>query len=152
LTDEFSGTVDIATSPQATWAVIEDPLALGRALPDCESIASDGSGGLKVVVAIRQAFMTVRVDVHVTYHDLDRPHRLRLDLDGRPRGIGGALRLSVPIEITAIPTGARVDYHGTLDLQGTLTSFRKQVREALHGQVDRLVRNLEREAASSAGG
>ena len=106
MTDEFSGTVDIATSPQATWAVIEDPLALGRALPDCESIASDGSGGLKVVVAIRQAFMTVRVDLHVTWHDMDRPKHLHLELTGQPRGIGGALRLSVPIEISgSMPTG-----------------------------------------------
>jgi carbon monoxide dehydrogenase subunit G len=147
LTDEFAGTVEIATSPGATWAVIGDPLALGRALPDCESITPDGSGGLKVVVAIKQMFMTVRVDLHVTYHDLDQPHHLRLDLDGRPRGIGGALHLSVPIEITAIPTGAKVDYRGSLELEGTLTSFRKQVREGLHAQVDRLVRNIEREAA-----
>jgi carbon monoxide dehydrogenase subunit G len=152
LTDEFSGSVEIATSPEATWAVIEDPLALGRVLPDCESIASDGSGGLKVVVAIRQAFMTVRVDIHVTYHDLDRPHHLRLDLDGRPRGIGGALRLAIPIDITPIATGARVDYRGTLELEGPLTSFRKQVREGLRVQVDQLVRNVEREAAASTNG
>ena len=152
MTDEFSGTVEIATSPEATWAVIEDPLALGRALPDCESIASDGSGGLKVVVAIKQMFMTVRVDLHVTYHDLDRPHHLRLDLDGRPRGIGGALAPVRPDRDHGDPTGARVDYRGTLELEGTLTSFRKQVREGLQAQVDRLVRNIEREAAASTDG
>lgn len=148
MTDEFSGTVEIATSPEATWAVIEDPLALGRALPDCESITPDGSGGLNIVVAIKQMFMTVRVDLHVTYHDLERPTHLRLDLTGQPRGIGGALRLTVPIEIAAIPTGSRVEYRGSLELEGTLASFRKQVREGLHVQVDRLVRNLEREAAA----
>src|ERR1019366_2628883 len=117
LTDEFSGTVEIAKSPQAAWAVIEDPLALGRALPGCESITPDGSGGLNVVVAIKQMFITVRVDLHVTYHDLDRPHHLRLALGGHPRGIGGALRLSVPIDIVPVPTGAQVDYHGTLELE-----------------------------------
>ena len=144
--DEFSGTVRIATTPEATWAVIQDPAALGRALPDCESIAPDGSGGLKIVVAVKQMFMTVRVDLHVTYHDLEQPHHLRLDLDGAPRGLGGALRLSVPIEITASPTGSTVDYKGTLELEGMLTSFRKQVREGLQAQLDRLVRNIEREA------
>ena len=149
MTDEFSGSVEIATSPEATWLVIEDPLALGRALPDCESIASDGAGGLNVVVAIKQMFMTVRVDLHVTWHDLDRPKHLRLELTGQPRGFSGTLRLSVPIEITALPTGgARVDYRGSLELEGALSSFRKQVREGLHVQVDRLVRNLEREAAA----
>ena len=152
MTDEFSGTVEIATSPEAAWAVIEDPLALGRALPGCESITPDGSGGLNVVVAIKHMFMTVRVDLHVTYHDLDRPHHLRLALDGHPRGIGGALRLSVPIDIVPIPTGAQVDYHGTLELEGTLTSFRKQVREGLQVQVDRLVRNVEREVKAGPTG
>lgn len=146
MTDEFSGSVQIGTSPEATWAVMQDPAALGRALPDCESIASDGSGGLKIVVAIKQMFMTVRVDLHVTYHDLDQPHHLRLDLDGKPRGLGGALSLVVPIEITAIPTGSRIDYHGTLELEGMLASFRKQVREGLQAQLDQLVRNIEREA------
>ncbi|HLY13823.1 MAG TPA: SRPBCC domain-containing protein [Candidatus Limnocylindrales bacterium] len=150
--DEFAGTVQISTTPQATWAVIQDPAALGRALPDCESITPDGSGGLKVVVAIKQMFMTVRVDLHVTYHDLDEPHHLRLDLDGVPRGLGGALHLSVPIEITAIPTGAKVDYKGSLELQGMLTSFRKQVREGLQAQLDRLVRNIEREAKAPPAG
>ncbi len=149
MTDEFSGTVQIATSPEATWTVIDDPLALGRALPDCESITADGSGGLNVVVAIKQMFMTVRVDLHVTWHDMDRPKHLRLELTGQPRGIGGALRLSVPIEIAPVASGARVDYRGSLELEGTLTSFRKQVREGLHAQVDSLVRNIEREAAAA---
>ncbi len=149
MTDEFSGSVDIATSPEATWLVIEDPLALGRALPDCESIAPDGAGGLNVVVAIKQMFMTVRVDLHVTWHDLDQPKHLRLELTGQPRGFSGTLRLSVPIEIAALATGGtRVDYRGSLELEGALSSFRKQVREGLHVQVDRLVRNLEREATA----
>ena len=152
MTDEFSGRVALSTSPEATWAVIQDPDALGRALPDCESIVPDGSGGLNVVVTIKQMFMTVRVDLHVTYHDLDRPHHLRLDLDGKPRGLGGALRLVVPIEITPTPTGSQVDYQATLELEGTLASFRKQVREGLQLQVERLVRNVEHEAAAGQSG
>jgi carbon monoxide dehydrogenase subunit G len=148
LTDDFSGIVEIATSPEATWPVIQDPAALGRALPDCESIKPDGSGGLNVVVAVKQMFMTVRIDLHVTYHDLDEPHHLRLDLDGVPRGLGGALHLSVPIEMTATPGGSRVHYRGSLALEGMLTSFRKQVLEGLRSQVDHLVRNIEREAAA----
>ena len=150
MTDDFSGSVEIVTSPEATWPVIQDPAALGRALPDCESIKPDGTGGLNVVVAVKQMFMTVRIDLHVTYHDLEEPHHLRLDLDGKPRALGGALRLTVPIEISAIPTGARVDYKGTLELEGMLNSFRKQVREGLQAQLDRLVRNIEREAKAGS--
>ncbi len=149
MTDGFSGTVELATSPERAWAVIEDPAALGRILPDCELVVPDGSGGLNVVVAVRQMFMTVRVDIHVTWHDLDRPRHLRLELDGRPRGIGGALRLSVPIDLEPTPAGSRVLYRATLELEGTLGSFRRQVGEGLQAQLDRLIRAVEHEAAAA---
>lgn len=147
MTDEFAGSHELRSSPEATWAVIDDPAAVGRILPDCESVAPDGSGGLNVVVAICQMLMTVRVDLHVTWHDQDRPHRLRLNLDGRPRGLGGALHLVVPIELEPTTSGCRLTYQATLELDGSLGSFRSQVRNGLKLQVDRLVQAVEQAAA-----
>lgn len=149
MTDEFTGSFELRSSPEATWAVIDDPAAIGRILPDCESVAPDGAGGLNVVVAIRQMLMTVRVDLHVTWHDQDRPRHLRLDLDGRPRGLGGAIHLVVPIELEPTTTGSRVSYHATLELDGSLSSFRRQVRDGLKVQVDRLIRALDQAASST---
>lgn len=149
MTEAFSGARDLTTAAAATWAVSVDPEAIGRILPDCESVAPDGSGGLNVVVAIRQMFMTVRVDLHVTWHDANVPGHLRLELDGRPRGLGGSLRLSVPVEVEPIAGGCRVSYRATLELEGALASFRRQVSEGLQAQVDRLVKAIEHEAAGS---
>jgi carbon monoxide dehydrogenase subunit G len=149
LSDEFSGSAQLSTSPEATWAVISDPLAVGRILPDCESVAPDGSGGLNVVVAIHQLFMTVRMDLHITWHDAEPTHHLRLELDGKPRGLGGALRLSVPLELQPSPAGSLVSYQATLTLDGSLSSFRGQVSKGLQAQVDRLIRAVEREARTA---
>jgi carbon monoxide dehydrogenase subunit G len=146
LTDEFVGSADLSSSPAATWAVLDDPAAIGRILPNCESITPDGSGGLDVVVAVQQMFMTVRLDLHVTWHDRIPPTSLRLQLDGRPRGLGGALHLAVPVELVPIPSGTRVAYHATLTLEGALGSVRKQVADGLKLQVDRLLQAVEREA------
>ncbi len=147
MTDEFAGSHELRSSPEATWAVIDDPAAVGRILPDCESVAPDGSGGLNVVVAIRQMLMTVRVDLHVTWHDQDPPRHLRLNLDGRPRGLGGTLHLVVPLELEPTTSGCRLTYQATLELDGSLGSFRSQVRNGLKLQVDRLVQAVEQAAA-----
>ncbi|HEY7828712.1 MAG TPA: SRPBCC domain-containing protein [Candidatus Limnocylindrales bacterium] len=149
MTDEFSGSVELSTSPEATWAVITNPLAVGRILPDCESVAPDGSGGLNVVVAVRQLFMTVRMDLHITWHDPQPIHHLRLELKGKPRGLGGALRLSVPLELEPSPAGTRIAYRATLELDGSLSSFRGQVSKGLQAQVDHLIRAVEREAGAT---
>ena len=149
MTDEFSGSVELSTSPGATWAVITDPAAVGRILPDCESVAPDGGGGLNVVVAVHQLFMTVRMDLHITWHDPQPIHHLRLELNGKPRGLGGALRLSVPLELESSPTGTRIAYRATLELDGSLSSFRGQVSKGLQAQVDQLIRAVEREAGTT---
>jgi carbon monoxide dehydrogenase subunit G len=146
LTDDFSGTADLGSALEATWAVINDPAAIGRILPNAESVASDGAGGLNIVVAVKQFLMTVRVDLHATWHDVEPLHHLRLQLDGRPRGLGGALHLSVPVDLEPIASGTRVGYRGVLELEGSVASFRRQLEEILREQVASLVRAVEREA------
>jgi len=147
LTDDFSGTADLGSAVEATWAVISDPGAIGRILPNAESVAPDGAGGLNIVVAVKQFLMTVRVDLHATWHDVEPPNHLRLQLDGRPRGLGGALHLSVPVDLEEISSGTRVSYRGALELEGSVVSFRRQLEEVLREQVASLVRAVEREAS-----
>lgn len=112
-------------------------------------MAPDGSGGLNVVVAVHQLFMTVRMDLHITWHDPQPIHHLRLELNGKPRGLGGALRLSVPLELESSPAGTRIAYRATLELDGALSSFRGQVSKGLQAQVDHLIRAVEREAGTT---
>ena len=147
-------TVTVAGLPEAVWSVIEDPAALGRVLPGCESIAADGPGRFRAVLASRVGFMTLRADVTATFHDADAPRHLRLELDGRPRGLAGSFRVSVPFDIE--PTGdggSRVSYSVELSVTGRLAAFGAPIlRDSMRRQVAELVRNVERELATRGRG
>ena len=133
----------------AIWAILDDPDALGRILPGCESIVRDGPAAFRAVVAAKTGFLTIRADVTATYHDADPPSHLRLDLDGRPRGITGAFQASIPFDLVALDEAhTEVRYSIDTTVSGALASFGGGlIGGALTGQVDTLVRNLGRELA-----
>lgn len=147
-------TVTIAGPPEAVWSVIEDPAALGRVLPGCESINTEGPGRFRAVLASKVQFMTLRADVTATFNDADPPRHLRLELEGRPRGLAGSFRVSVPFDIE--PTGdggSRVTYSVDLSVTGRLAAFGVPLlRETMRRQVAELVRNVERELATRGRG
>ncbi len=101
------------------------------------------------MLAARVQFMTVRLDVAATLADADPPRRVRLDLDGRPRGFGGAFRARIPFDLEALDAmRTRVSYSVELELEGSLAALgTTTVRDVLRRQVGDLLRNVERELA-----
>lgn len=149
MTAPSGGSVIVDGTPGAIWAILDDPDALGRILPGCESIVRDGPTAFRAVLAAKTGLLTIRADVTATYRDAVPPTHLRLDLDGRPRGIGGAFQASVPFDLVALDAGrTEVRYSIDTTVSGALASFGSGlVGGALTGQVDALVRNLEQELA-----
>ncbi len=139
--------VTLSGPPESVWAIIEDPAALGRVLPGCETIAADGPGRFRAVLASRIQFLTVRADVVATFHDADPPRHLRLELDGRPRVLAGSFRASIPFDLApAGEGGTRVSYRVEVAVTGRLATFGTPLmRDTLRRQVAELVRNVERE-------
>lgn len=142
-------TLELAAPVEAIWAIVDDPDALGRVLPGAESIVAEGGGRFRGVLASRIGFVTVRADVVAEVADAEPPGRFRLAIDGRPRGLAGSFRASVPVELE--PLGAdrtRVRYRVDLSVTGRLAAFGAPLlRDALRRQVGDLVRNVEAEAA-----
>jgi carbon monoxide dehydrogenase subunit G len=138
----------VDASPEEIWAILEDPSALARVLPEAESVVADGPGQVRVVLASRIAFMTVRADLVGRYLDVEPPRHLRLALDGTARGISGEIHASIPFDLHAL--GARrteVRYAVGLELTGRLASMAgPMIRRQIPEQVGALVRNVEREA------
>lgn len=139
--------VEVGATPDAIWTILDDPEALGRILPGCESIVREGPDRFVAVIASKTRFMTVRSDVVATLHDADPPRHLRLVLDGRPRGLGGSFRLDVPFDIAPVGPGrSSVSYSVALELGGSLSRFGgPMLTGALSDQIGELVRNIERE-------
>ncbi|HEU4571970.1 MAG TPA: SRPBCC domain-containing protein [Candidatus Limnocylindrales bacterium] len=140
--------VAVAASPDEIWSILEDPNALARVLPDAESVEPDGPDRVRIVLASRVAFMTVRADVVARYLDPDPPRHLRLALDGTARGIPGEIHASIPFDIAPLADGrSEVSYSVALEMTGRLASMAgPMIRSQLPNQVRELVRNLEREA------
>lgn len=145
--------VEVAATPEAIWGILDDPAALGRILPGCESIVRQAPDRFAAVIASKVQFMTVRSDVVATLHDADPPRHLRLVLEGRPRGLGGSFRLEVPFDIAPLGPGrSTVAYSVALQLSGSLAGFGGAVlTDTLRRQIGELVRNIERDVAASSG-
>jgi carbon monoxide dehydrogenase subunit G len=150
-------------SPQAVWALIQDPSALARVLPGAESIVATGDGMFHGVLASKLQFLTVRADVDAVFHDADPPRHLRLEMAGRPRGLVGSFTVSVPFDLTGVvapesPAGpsstlTEVSYAVDLQLTGRLASFGAPLlRDTLRRQVAVLLANVDRELAEREDG
>lgn len=148
MTDPVVDTVEVGASPEAIWAMLDDPDALARILPGCESIVRQAPDRFAAVIASKVRFMTIRSDVVATLLEADRPRHLRIQLDGRPRGLGGSFKVSIPFDIEALgPDRSRVAYSLSLDLSGSLAAFGgAALAEPLRAQIGELIRNAEREA------
>jgi carbon monoxide dehydrogenase subunit G len=152
VTDPVVDTVEVGASPERIWAMLDDPEALARILPGCESIVREAPDRFAAVIASKVRFMTIRSDVVATLLEADRPRHVRLQLEGRPRGLGGSFHVSIPFDIEALgPNRSRVAYSVSLDLSGSLAAFGgAALAEPLRAQIGELVRNAEREIGSDA--
>jgi 2-furoyl-CoA dehydrogenase large subunit len=142
--------VEIAGTPSAIWSILDDPAALGRVLPGCESVEPDGPDRLRLVLLTRMQMMTVRSDVVATFSERRPTTHLRLELDGTARGLGGSLRMVVPFDLEPVdPTRTRVTYAIDLSVSGTLAlAGSRVIRDAMRTQIGELVRSVERELAA----
>jgi carbon monoxide dehydrogenase subunit G len=121
-------------------------------LPGCEQLEAAAPHVYRGVLASKLQFLTMRADVEARILDIERPDRLRLEIDGRPRGLAGAFRASIPIELrTADGPGTIVHYEVSLTTSGRLAAFGAPIlRDTFRRQVAELVANLERELGASA--
>ena len=147
--------VVVRGSPAAIWDVIGDADALQRILPGAESIVATGPATFTGVLAAKIQFLTVRADVRTSFHDQDPPRHLRLQLDGRPRGLAGSFAVSIPFDLAPADgpagpgTATEVSYAVDLQVTGRLAAFGAPLlRDTLRRQIAALVRNLDRELST----
>lgn len=141
--------VVIHASPASIRAVIDDPDALARVLPGAESLVPDGPGRWRGVLATKVGFMTIRADAVATLTESDDPDHLRIEIEGRPRGLAGSFRAAVPFSLEPVDAErTAVEYMVDLTVTGRLAAFGAPImRETFRRQVAELVTNIERVAS-----
>jgi carbon monoxide dehydrogenase subunit G len=144
----------LSVDRETLWPVFDDAAALARVLPGCERLDTVSPHVYRGVLASKLQFLTMRADVEARILDIERPDRLRLEIDGRPRGLAGAFRASIPIELRTADgdePGTIVHYEVSLTTSGRLAAFGAPIlRDTFRRQVTELVANLERELGPSA--
>jgi carbon monoxide dehydrogenase subunit G len=136
----------VAVERDRIWGVFEDATALARVLPGCERLEQVGATTFRGVLATKLQFLTIRADVTASLLELRPPDHLQLELDGRPRGLTGGFRATLPIDLLAHAHGTRIRYRLELTTSGRLASFGAPlIRDSFRRQVAVLVANLERE-------
>jgi carbon monoxide dehydrogenase subunit G len=139
-------TVVVAAPRERIWAMLDDPAALARVLPGAESLVADGPGRWTGVLASKVGFLTIRADAVAQVADARPPDHMRLDIEGRPRGLAGSFRASIPFDLTSDRVGTRIAYAVDLTVTGRLAAFGAPIlRDTLRKQVVQLVANLARE-------
>jgi len=142
-------TVLVAATRDAIWALLDDPEGLVRVLPGAESLIVDGPARWTGVLASKVGFLTVRADAVAQVVDVRPPDHMRLEIDGRPRGLAGSFHASIPFDLVEEAGGTRIGYAVELGVTGRLAAFGMPLlRDTLRKQVAQLVTNLGRELGS----
>lgn len=139
-------TVLVAASRDAIWGLLDGPASLARVLPGAESLVADGPDRWTGVLASKVGFLTIRADAVARLTDVRRPDHMRLDIDGRPRGLAGSFQASIPFALAEDDARTRISYAVDLRVTGRLAAFGVPLlRDTLRKQVAQLVANLDRE-------
>jgi 2-furoyl-CoA dehydrogenase large subunit len=130
----------------AIWGLLDDPRALARVLPGAEDLVPDGQGRWRGTLASKVGFLTVRADATAEVAESHPPDDMRLEIDGRPKGLAGSFHASIPFRLEELDDRTVIDYSVDLTVTGRLAAFGAPIlRDTLRKQVAQLVANLGRE-------
>jgi carbon monoxide dehydrogenase subunit G len=150
VTQLLAESVTLSAPRAAIWRIVNDPAALRRVLPGCESLEELGEGRYQAVMASRLQFLTLRLSGTCEVVTEAPAERFELRIAGKPLGLVGTLTVSVPVVLTDADDGASTtcaEYRVDLTMTGRLAAFGAPiVRNTVKGQIRQLIANVEREA------
>ena len=140
------GSVDLAASPEAIFAVLLDPDALAKVIPGCHALEATGENAYRADVTVGVGMIKARFEAEITLSDLDPPHRLRLA--GAGMSSLGSARGNGLVELTPVATGTRLTYDYEAQVSGKVAAVGGRMLEGAAKVVLRqLFESLGRQAA-----
>jgi 2-furoyl-CoA dehydrogenase large subunit len=140
------GSVDLAASPEAIFAVLLDPNALAKVIPGCHALEAKGENAYRADVTVGVGMIKARFEAEITLSDLDPPHRLRLA--GAGMSSLGSARGNGLVELTPVGTGTRLTYDYEAQVSGKVAAVGGRMLEGAAKVVLRqLFESLGRQAA-----
>lgn len=124
---KISGSQTLPFPPDQTYALMQDPEALARAIPGCESLERIGDNEYRMKMKMALAAFSGAFDGKVRISEQQPPSSFRLDVEGSGKAGflkgGGVLKLE--------PSGSEtvVNYEGEVQVGGTIAAVGQRLIE-----------------------
>ena len=118
---EFSGSPEIAATPEQIWARLLDPNFVASVAPGVESVESVDERHYRVVSEVGVGSVRMRFQLDVELSEVVPPKSLKLSARGRAPGSNIEVNFALEIEHVA-PSPPRLKWGATSEVRGTVAS------------------------------
>ena len=117
---KVGGTFPVPFSQEVAYRLLQEPAALCRCMPGCESLQQAGEGEYAMRMKMALAAISGKFDGKVRITDAQPPGQFRLHVEGA--GKIGFMIGSGLITISPAASGSSVRYDGEVQVGGTIAS------------------------------
>ncbi|MBU6491824.1 MAG: molybdopterin-dependent oxidoreductase [Burkholderiales bacterium] len=141
------GSVDLAASPEAVFAVLLDPQALAKVVPGCHGLERTAENCYRADVTVGVGMIKARYAAEIALSELDPPHRLRLT--GTGLSSLGTARGTGMVELAPHGAGTRLTYDYEAEVSGKVAAVGARM---LEGAAKIVLRQLFESLGRQVGG
>lgn len=117
---KISGSHPLPFPPEQAYALLQDPEALERAIPGCESLEKTGDNEYRMKMKMVLAAISGNFEGNVRLSEQTPPSGFRMDVDGS--GKIGFVKGSGVLTITPENGESLVSYDGDVQVGGTIAA------------------------------
>jgi 2-furoyl-CoA dehydrogenase large subunit len=140
------GSVELAATPEAIFAVLLDPVALAKVIPGCHALERTGENQYRADVTLGVGMVKARYAAEIGLSEIDPPHRLRLA--GAGTSSLGTASGSGSVVLTPSGTGTRLSYDYRADVSGKVAAVGGRM---LEGAAKIVLKQLFEQLGKQAG-
>ena len=144
---KISGTYTLPLPRERTFALMQDPEVLARAIPGCEGLERVGPDEYKMKMKMALASLSGAFEGKVRISDSTPPDRFRLIVEGSGRI--GFMKGEGSLTLAAVEAGTEVSYDGDAQVGGTMGAVGQRLIDGTAKMmIKRFFEKLAAEAAS----
>jgi uncharacterized protein len=142
---KISGAFTLPFPRERAFALMQDPVALARAMPGCESLERIGSGEYKMQMKMALASLSGAFAGKVRIADSLPPDSFRLIVEGSGRI--GFMRGEGLLKLAAVDGGTEVSYEGDAQVGGTMAAVGQRL---IDGTAKMMIKRFFEKLAAEA--
>jgi uncharacterized protein len=145
---KISGSQSLAAPPEKVYALMQNPDALARAIPGCESLEKIGEDEYRMQMKMALASFSGAFEGKVRITDQNPPQSFRLIVEGS--GKLGFMKGDGLLKLAANGDGTEVSYEGDAQVGGTMAAVGQRLIDGTAKMlIKRFFEKLGEEAAAA---